>query len=284
MSEPPGDEFEPPSSPNGLGGTRSGGEESAGESLIGALKKSVQEIEKASEIGPDKNELDDITSANAPDMAIRNASPFDQKNREKSFIERPGRKPRQRAEENFIQRIFTRIPAGLWGLLIFALLIAFLMGGLAAIAQKNLARSSEKILRIAPDQSVSYGFQDLQGVWVNSTPQYWMYFKVNENKYEWVIQFPETPGLRYFSRGDLVLANDVMVATQRGALGTPVDPERLYIGYMPISLININIRLKLSEGAMMWEVEPQESKRLEGPVSVLFNPHAAQNFNWTKAR
>lgn len=220
-------------------------------SLIQSLKKSVQETGR--EIGQES-------------------------------VQESERKFGQKSEKNFFGKLFSRVPAALWGLLILAAVTAFVMGGVLTIAQKNLAQSGEKILRLPPDPRVSYGFQDLQGTWVRSTPQYWMYFKVNKNQYEWVIQFPETPSLRYFSRGDIVLANDVMVATQRGALGTPVDPERLYIGYMPISLTNINIRLKLSPIAMVWEIEPQESKRLKGPVSVLFNPQSTQVFNWTRAR
>lgn len=183
---------------------------------------------------------------------------------------------------NYFIRYVSRVPSALWWIVLIAALVAVISGGVVYITKKHASNREEPIFRLSTNRDVSIGLQLLQGTWLKSTPQYWMYFKIDKDQYEWVVQFSETASLRYFSRGKIKIANDIMVLEQRGDLGFPVDRERLYINYMPITLRTMNVRLSLGNQSMMWEMEPLESRRIKGPVSMIFDPLKIQKILWVR--
>lgn len=179
-----------------------------------------------------------------------------------------------------------KLPARLVLLLCLALAMASVAGLLANYAVRVRSSQPASILRLAPS-SMTDGDEKLerhllQGVWTHQDNDYAMSFIVSGDRYEWIILFADDKRLRYFSRGNIEIHNDILILKKNASLGYPLDPDRLYLQYVPITLDSLNLRMEVDKKYLLWQVPAGEFSHVGGPASVLFKGTGTQTFRWMR--
>jgi len=138
-------------------------------------------------------------------------------------------------------------------------------------------------LRLIPTpDSIPIDNPKIQGNWVYQTADYAMVLTFIGDRFEWIIQFGDIQEAQFFARGNFRIDGDVMILGIRPDLGTPVDPSKPWIKFMPMSMRDINTKVTFEGKKMIWDVPASEQKRIIAQSGQIFVGHEDGYFEWTK--
>lgn len=138
-------------------------------------------------------------------------------------------------------------------------------------------------LRLTPTpDSIPIDNPKIQGNWVYQTADYAMVLTFIGDRFEWIIQFGDIQEAQFFARGNFRIDGDVMILGIRPDLGTPVDPSKPWIKFMPMSMRDINTKVTFEGKKMIWDVPASEQKRIIAQSGQIFVGHEDGYFEWIK--
>lgn len=176
-----------------------------------------------------------------------------------------------------------RLPTALVVILLVSMAMAAMTG---LVLQLN--RAPDHVfefmpLRLIPTpDSIPIDNRKIQGNWVYQTADYAMVLTFIGDRFEWIIQFGDIQEAQFFARGNFRIDGDVMILGIRPDLGTPVDPSKPWIKFMPMSMRDINTKVTFEGKKMIWDVPASEQKRIIAQSGQIFVGHEDGYFEWIK--
>lgn len=171
--------------------------------------------------------------------------------------------------------------------LVVILLVSGAMAAMTGLVLQ-LNRTSDRVvefmpLRLEPSESTEVvDHRKIQGNWIYQAPDYAMTFTIIGDRFEWIIRLGDIQEAQFFARGNFRIVGDVMVVGVRGDLGTPRDPLKPWMKYLPISMKDFNTRFKFVEGKIVWDVPVSEQRKIIAQASRIFVGREDGHFEWIK--
>lgn len=175
-----------------------------------------------------------------------------------------------------------KIPTGLVLILVAAMLLSILSGLVLKYAANPDKRYKDIGVTLSANPDINPDVKLLQGVWVTSNDQYAMSLSITRDKYEWIVKSISYGSTRFFSRGIIKTQGDIIVLEQRNDMGYPLDRDRLWVTYLPMSVKNMNARFDVSKKKMVWIVPQSQLKNLQQPILRIFSNLEEKPLVWSK--
>ncbi|MBL8641957.1 MAG: hypothetical protein JNL76_07575 [Alphaproteobacteria bacterium] len=178
-----------------------------------------------------------------------------------------------------------RIPTAL----VVILLLSTTTAVLTAFALHLNKVSGESVefmpLRLVPSENFTpVDSRKIQGNWVYQNTGYAMTFTIIGDRFEWILALGDLQEAQFFARGNYRIVGDVMVLGVRSDLGTPIDPSRPWMKYLPMPMKDLNTVVQFDLNQMVWDLPLSEQKRILGEVQQIFigQGQDTAHFVWTK--
>lgn len=178
-----------------------------------------------------------------------------------------------------------RIPTAL----VVILLLSTTTAVLTAFALHLNKVSGESVefmpLRLVPSENAApVDSRKIQGNWVYQNTDYAMTFTIIGDRFEWILALGGVQEAQFFARGNYRIVGDVMVLGVRSDLGTPIDPSRPWMKYLPMPMKDLNTVVQFDLNQMVWDLPLSEQKRILGEVQQIFigQGQDTAHFVWTK--
>jgi len=171
--------------------------------------------------------------------------------------------------------------------LVVILLISMAMAGVAGMAMQFgvTHKPSHEFMPLRLDISDAQPAVDqrkLQGNWVYQTPEFAMTLTLADDRFDWVVAIGNMPDVQFYARGNYRLVGDVLILGVRPDLGVPVDTSKPWLKYMPIAMIDLNVKIKVDKTRLNWNVPLSEQRKILSQSSLIFSGHDDGNFEWVK--
>jgi hypothetical protein len=176
-----------------------------------------------------------------------------------------------------------RLPTALVVILLVSMAMAAMTG---LVLQLN--RASDHVIEFMPfrltptPDSLAIDNRKIQGNWVYQTADYAMVLTFIGDRFDWIIKLGDVQEAQFFARGNFRIDGDVMVLGIRPDLGTPVDPSKPWIKFMPMSMRDINTKIQFDGKKIIWDVPASEQKRIIAQSGRIFVGHEDGHIEWTK--
>ncbi len=175
-----------------------------------------------------------------------------------------------------------RMPGFLVILIVLSLTLSVLAGlALKIVEDQKTAAKEFMPLRIeATENAPQIDPKKIQGQWIVQTPDYAMSFSFIGDRFEWMVRFARIQEAQFYARGNFRIEGDVVVLAQRPDLGLPYDSTQPWLKFLPMAIKNINIRIALENGRLLWDVPASEQTKIKSHVAMIFDGNKAGHFVW----
>ena len=171
-----------------------------------------------------------------------------------------------------------RLPTALVVILLVSMAMAAMTGLVLQFSHISEQGTTFMPLRLTPAPNpIPIDSRKIQGNWVYQSANYAMVITFIGDRFEWIIRLGDVQEAQFFARGNFRIEGDVSPA-----LGKPVDPSKPWLKFMPISMKDINTRIKFEGQKIIWDVPASEQKKIIAQSGRIFIDHEDGHIEWTK--
>ena len=176
-----------------------------------------------------------------------------------------------------------RLPAALVVILVLSVTAASISAILMAVYVRETYKKEfmpqrlESIVGATPISEVQ-----LQGVWAMQSKDFAMNITLVDKKFEWIIKMKNEGTVLYFLRGNYKLNGDVMVLGGRKDMGAPSDPVPIGRQYMPVDIVDMNMRVDVDKKQMIWHIPVSEQNVYKSFIVNIFDKKNQADFVWER--
>ncbi len=176
-----------------------------------------------------------------------------------------------------------KLPTSLVVILLASLMMAALTGMVMQLTKPKAGAAEFLPLRLeVVEPALPIDVKQLQGNWIYQSANYAMSITFIGDRYEWIVVFGDVPEAQFYSRGNYRIVGDVMILGIRPDLGTPRDPQKPWMKYLPIAMKNLNTKITLENKQLNWVMPLSEQKKVLAQSGLIFVGHADGIFNWVR--
>ena len=205
--------------------------------------------------------------------------------------EKPKQTPsKEGPKENYLLRAKSmllasvgKLPTSLVVILLASLMMAALTGMFMQLTKPKVGAAEFLPLRLeAVEPALPVDMKQLQGNWIYQSANYAMSITFIGDRYEWIVVFGDVPEAQFYSRGNYKIVGDVMILGVRPDLGTPRDPQKPWMKYLPIAIKNLNTKITLDNKQLKWIVPLSEQRKVFAQSGQIFVGNTDGIFNWIR--
>lgn len=176
-----------------------------------------------------------------------------------------------------------RLPAALVIILVMSVAAASVSAILMAVYERQTSQKEfmpQRLESIAGANPISE--VHLQGIWSMQNKNFAMNITLVDKKFEWIIKMKNEGTVLYFLRGNYKLNGDVMVLGGRKDMGAPSDPIPSGRQYMPVDIVDINMRVDVDKKQMIWHVPVSEQNVYKSLIVNIFDKKNQADLVWER--